>query len=639
MKDGYVRAAAATTDIRVADCEYNGRQIIEYIKQAAAKDAALIVFPELSLTGYTCQDLFHQRVLTDGAWNMLMHIIHETKSLDIISLIGLPFINPEDGKLYNVSAVIGHGRLLALVPKRNMPNYSEFYEVRHFKPFKSKACRLTVPDIDEPVPFGSFIFRCRVMSEFAFGIELCEDLWVPMPPSNQMATDGAIIICNLSASDEVIGKAHYRKEMISSQSARLLSAYVYADAGFGESTQDMIFSGHNMIYENGVCLAESKRFSTGITYADIDVSRLSNERKRMNTFEADEIKTESIYFDIKPKKLNLIRKYNPTPFVPSDKQKLTERCEEILTMQATGLATRIGHIGCKNVVIGLSGGLDSSLALIVAVHAFDMLQLDRSGIIAVTMPCFGTTERTKNNALALAKGYGVTLKNIPVGDAVNIHFRDIGQDTNEHDVTYENSQARERTQVLMDIANKTGGIVIGTGDLSELALGWATYNGDHMSMYAVNASIPKTLVRYLVGYEAEMNDKDFLAKVLQDVLDTPVSPELLPPEDGEISQKTEDLVGPYLLHDFYLYYFLRMGFAPSKIYRIAKETFKDEFDEATILKWLKTFIRRFFSQQFKRSCLPDGPKVGTVTLSPRSDLRMPSDAEVTLWLSELKEDL
>lgn len=639
MKDGYVRVAAATPEIRVADCEYNGRQVIEYIKQAAEEDTSLIVFPELVITGYTCQDLFHQKVLTDSAWDILNHIIDETKKLDIISLVGLPFVNPVDGKLYNVAAVIGQGELYALVPKINMPNYSEFYEVRHFKPFNSEPYMVTVPGIAAPVPFGSFIFRCKNMAEFTFGVEICEDLWVPVPPSNQLALNGAMIICNLSASDEVIGKADYRKNMISSQSARLLSAYIYADAGFGESTQDMIFSGHNMIYENGACLAESKRFTTGIIYSDIDVSRLVNERKKMNTFENENKKSDSIYFETKLKKLDLIRKYNATPFVPEEKRILADRCEEILTMQATGLATRIKHIGLKSVVLGLSGGLDSTLALIVAVHAFDMLKLDRKGIITVTMPCFGTTDRTRNNALALADGYGVTLKEIPIGDAVKIHFRDIEQNADIHDVTYENSQARERTQVLMDIANKIGGIVIGTGDLSELALGWATYNGDHMSMYAVNASIPKTLVRYLVAYEAETNDRDFLVKVLYDVLDTPVSPELLPPEDGQIAQKTEDLVGPYILHDFYLYYFLRMGFAPSKIYRIAKATFKGEYDEETILKWLKTFIKRFFSQQFKRSCLPDGPKVGTVTLSPRSDLRMPSDAVCKLWLEELEECL
>ena len=520
-----------------------------------------------------------------------------------------------------------HGDLLGLVPKKYIPNYSEFYELRHFTPAKDGLIDVGMfsgEDTQWTEIGKNVIFECIEMPEFKLGVEICEDLWTAEPPSGKLALNGATIIANLSASDEVIGKADYRRMLVKSQSARLLSAYVYTSAGLGESTQDLVFSGHNLICENGSILAESKRFETGIIYADVDLQKMENERAKANTF-VGEYNFEKVCFHLPVKDLNLNRHFSKTPFVPTNKTNLDGRCEEILTIQATGLATRIQHTNVKSVVIGLSGGLDSTLALIVAVHAMDMLKRDRKDIIAVTMPCFGTTKRTKSNAEILAESYGVSFKDINISKAVTQHFEDIGQSMEVLDVTFENGQARERTQVLMDIANKTGGFVIGTGDLSELALGWATYNGDHMSMYAVNASIPKTLVRHLTAFEAEHSEGN-LKKALLDILDTPVSPELLPPKDGEISQKTEDLVGPYELHDFFLYYLVRQCFTPKKIFRLAKIAFDGAYDDETIRKWLTTFLRRFFSQQFKRSCLPDGPKVGTVTLSPRGDWRMPSDA-------------
>ena len=625
MKDGFLRVASATPHIKVADCTGNAQKIIAMSKEASANGASLVVFPELCITGYTCGDLFLQRALLNSAEENLKVIINETRELDCVILVGLPV--RANSSLYNCAAVIYHGDLLGLVPKKYIPNYSEFYELRHFTPakdglidvgmFSGENAQFT--EIEKNV-----IFQCVEMPEFKLGVEICEDLWTAEPPSGKLALNGATIIANLSASDEVIGKADYRRMLVKSQSARLLSAYVYTSAGLGESTQDLVFSGHNLICENGSILAESKRFDTGIIYADVDLQKMENERAKANTF-VGEYNFERVCFHLPVKDLTLHRHFSKTPFVPTNKTNLDERCEEILTIQATGLATRIQHTNAKSIVIGLSGGLDSTLALIVAVHAMDMLKRDRKDIIVVTMSCFGTTKRTKSNAEILAESYGVSFKDINISKAVTQHFEDIGQSLDVLDVTFENGQARERTQVLMDIANKTGGFVVGTGDLSELALGWATYNGDHMSMYAVNASIPKTLVRHLTAFEAEHSDGN-LKKALLDILDTPVSPELLPPKDGEISQKTEDLVGPYELHDFFLYYLVRQGFTPKKIFRLAKIAFEGAYDDETIKKWLKTFLRRFFSQQFKRSCLPDGPKVGTVTLSPRGDWRMPSDA-------------
>lgn len=640
MKDGFIRVAAATPDIKVADCDYNADRIIELIKQAAAEDVSIVVFPELCITGYTCGDLFLQKVLLDGAKNALVKIAKETADCDLLALVGLPY--ELDGKLYNCAAAINKGDIRGLVPKKNIPAYSEFYETRHFTPWQGGIRGMNFWDPDSWISFGNVMFTGGKETEIVVGVEICEDLWIPEPPSGKLAVHGATIICNLSASDEVIGKGEYREQLVKSQSARCVCGYIYADAGMGESTQDLIFSGHNLIAENGTIVGESKKFTTGLTIGEIDIHRLVAERRKMNTFNVNSNITDAArdfereYFSITPKNLELKRRFPPMPFVPTNKDDLNSRCEEILTMQATGLATRLRHIGCKTAVIGLSGGLDSTLALIVAVHAFDMLGLDRKGILTVTMPCFGTTKRTKNNALSLAEAYGVTLKEVDITAAVRQHFADIGQDESVTDVTFENGQARERTQVIMDIANKIGGIVIGTGDLSELALGWATYNGDHMSMYGVNAGVPKTLVRHLVSYESSRTDDKRLSEVLEDVLATPVSPELLPPTEGEISQKTEDIVGPYELHDFFLYYMVRCGFPPKKILRIGSQAFEGRFDRDTIKKWLTVFLKRFFSQQFKRSCLPDGPKVGSVTLSPRGDWRMPSDACVRLWLEDLE---
>ena len=633
MQDGFVKIAAATPDLRVADCAYNASEIVKQAKQAAAKGAHLVVFPELCLTGYTCGDLFLQRTLLDGALAALDTVRRETAELNAAVVVGLPLV--QQGKLFNVAAVLCGGKIEGVVPKQFIPNYSEFYEARHFisgagVPFQ------TISLLGQDTLFAGgepLVFQCADMPEFTLGVEICEDLWVADPPSTRLAQAGATVIVNLSASDEIIGKASYRRDLVRQQSARLLCAYLYADAGFGESTQDLVFAGHDLIAENGALLAESRLFDRGVIYADIDVQRLTHERRRMNTFVTEQNPMVAA-LPVRPGENDLTeRRFPRTPFVPASKALRDERCEEILSLQATGLATRLRHTHAKTAVVGLSGGLDSTLALIVLVHAFDMLGLDRKGILAVTMPCFGTTARTKGNAEKLADAYGVTLETVDIKAAVDQHFSDIGQSKDDLSVTFENGQARMRTLVLMNLANKTGGMVVGTGDLSELALGWATYNGDHMSMYGVNASIPKTLVRYLVAYEADRTMGE-LSDVLYDVLDTPVSPELLPPKDGEISQKTEDLVGPYELHDFFLYYMLRFGYPPRKIYRIARKTFAGAYDDATIKKWLVTFIRRFFTQQFKRSCLPDGPKVGTVTLSPRGDWRMPSDACAALWLSE-----
>ena len=628
MQNGFVKAAAATPPLRVADPTYNALRIIELTQQAAEKGASIIVFPELCLTGYTCGDLFLQKILQEKALEALGAVRDATANWNIVTVVGLPLVQHE--KLYNCAAVLCGGYIKGLIPKQNIPNYGEFYEQRHF----ASGAGLSLEPIDI-LGQATFFGGCQTFSApgFTFGVEICEDLWAPVAPSVQLAECGANVIVNLSASNAMVGKAAYRRELVRSQSARLLCGYIYANAGFGESTQDLVFSGQNLIAENGILLQKAEPYASGVIYADLDIDRLNHERRRMNTFQGCEPPFE-MTLPLKPIENDLTdRTFSPTPFVPDDPTRRSERCEEILSMQVAGVATRLQCTNAKTAVIGLSGGLDSTLAFLVLVRAFDKLGLAREGILAVTMPCFGTTSRTKGNAEKLAEAYGVTLRTVDIKASVDQHFQDIGQDKQDLSVTFENAQARMRTLVLMDIANQNGGMVIGTGDLSELALGWATYNGDHMSMYGVNASIPKTLVRYLVAYEASLAGSE-LSAVLQDILETPVSPELLPPSDGEISQKTEDLVGPYELHDFFLYYFLRFGYPPRKIYQIATATFSDSYSPAVIKKWLIVFLRRFFSQQFKRSCLPDGPKVGSVTLSPRGDWRMPSDACAQIWLDE-----
>lgn len=626
MKDGFIKVAAATPKIKVGDTKYNSRQIIAQIKEAAENKAKIIVLPELCVTAYTCGDLFLQSALIDNAADAVFTIAEETKDLDILIAVGTPI--GANNRLYNTAAVIKGGEILGFVTKTHIPNYSEFYEARHFASLKDNT---SVRLRDRDYPLGpKLIFCAEELSELKVGVEICEDLWVTNPPSGYLAENGATIVLNLSASDEVITKSEYRRGLVSSQSARAVCGYVYADAGSGESTTDMVFAGHNIICENGTLLNQSKLFRNEIIYSDIDVNRIALDRRRMTTFDNQFNSGYSkIYFSTTVTETPLTRAFDPQPFVPKDKDKLKERCELIFTMQAEGLRKRLEHIGCKTVTIGISGGLDSTLALLVAVRAFEMLSLPPKGINAVTMPCFGTTDRTYNNAKRLIGCVGATFKEIPISKSVTMHMEDIGADINNHNTTYENAQARERTQVLMDYSGETGGIVVGTGDLSELALGWATYNGDHMSMYGVNCSIPKTLVRYLVNYVADISGDELRATLL-DILDTPVSPELLPPEDGEISQETESLVGPYALHDFFLYNFLRFGFSKPKIFRLAKEAFRGEYDEAEISKWLDTFYRRFYQNQFKRSCIPDGPKVGSVTLSPRGDWRMPSDSTIII---------
>lgn len=632
MRQGFVKAAAVTPKIKVADTKYNAELILDMMKESTRQGAKIVVFPELCLTGYTCQDLFLQERLLQGAKDALMKLVKESASLDAIFFVGLPF--EILGRLYNVAAVFSHGEVLGLVPKSYLPNYNEFYEARHFVSGAELATEVVLPDGSCVPADRDLLFVCEQMPKLRIGVELCEDLWTPNPPSISHALAGASVLVNLSASNELTGKDSYRRELVSGQSARLLAAYIYASAGEGESTQDLVFSGHNIIAENGQILAESKRFGHGILYSEIDVERLCAQRRRMTTFVTEDQTHTEILFSLKIEETKLTRFIDPAPFVPTDRQNREKRCDEILMIQAMGLKKRLEHTGA-NAVVGISGGLDSTLALLVTVRAFDLCGRDHKGITAVTMPGFGTTDRTYDNAVKLIQSLGAEFVEVDICQSVNVHFSDIGQDPSVHDVTYENSQARERTQILMDIANKKNALVIGTGDLSELALGWATYNGDHMSMYAVNASVPKTLVRHLVRYYADTCEDKQLSDTLYDVLDTPVSPELLPPEDGKISQKTEDLVGPYELHDFFLYYMLRQGFSPAKIYRLAKIAFAGTYEDAFILKWLKTFCRRFFAQQFKRSCLPDGPKVGSVAVSPRGDLRMPSDACATLWMEEL----
>ncbi len=638
MKDGFFRVAAATPRVHLADPGANRKEIRGILEKAAGEGCGAVCFPELSITGYTCGDLFRDHTLLKAAEREMQLLMEETRELDVLCAVGTPVA--AKGGLYNCAAVFLRGELLGLSAKKCIPNYSEFYEARHFTPAPEDSFFLTFAG--QETLLGPMVFSCENVEGLTVGVEICEDLWGAAPPSGELAQNGAAVLLNLSCSDETIGKAEYRRDLVKMWSGHTLSAYVYADAGMGESTTDMVFSGHNVIAENGSVLAESVPFAgEDLTMADIDLERLAQERRRMNTWqEVSGVRKElpHIPFTYQEATLEAFqprRVFDPFPFVPQDAAGLSDRCQRVLTMQSVGLAARLSHIGCKNAVVGLSGGLDSTLAILVAVRAFDRLGLDRKGIKAVSMPCFGTTGRTKSNAQQVAEELGADFREISIEKAVRQHFADIGQSEKDLDVTFENAQARERTQVLMDVANQCEGIVIGTGDLSELALGWATYNGDHMSMYAVNSSIPKTLVRHLVRHEAE-HSGEALRRVLLDILDTPVSPELLPPQDGEIAQKTEELVGPYELHDFFLYYMLRFGFGPGKIFRMACASFAGRYDGSTVKKWLRTFYRRFFTQQFKRSCLPDGPKVGSVTLSPRGDWRMPSDASCALWLKEIE---
>jgi NAD+ synthase (glutamine-hydrolysing) len=634
MHEGYIRVAVATPAIKVADCAYNAEQILSLINKAAEQEVRLLCLPELCVTGYTCGDLFLQDTLLESTRDALSLIVRESAGYEILVVAGLPLAH--GGKLYNSAAVFCGGRILGIVPKSHLPNYSEFYELRHFTPAPSKVETIRVNGQD--VPFGTkLIFRCDPLQEFSLAVEICEDLWTPCPPSVSHAMAGATVIVNLSASDETVGKAAYRRSLAAGQSARLLCGYIYADAGYGESSTDMVFAGHNLICENGQVLKESPPFGVGWAMSEIDLKALLHDRRRVNTFAACGEGYITVPFSLKAECPILSRAIDPSPFVPKDEREKETRCEEILGMQTSGLAKRLEHTACKSVVIGISGGLDSCLALLVAIRAFVKLGMPRSDIVAVTMPCFGTSEQTKHNALRLCEALGVQCREIDITNSVLSHLSDIGHSEEKRDVVYENAQARVRTLVLMDLANQTGGIVLGTGDLSELALGWATYNGDHMSMYAVNAGVPKTLVRHTVKHVADTCGDDAHATVLNDILGTPVSPELLPPREGDISQRTEELVGPYELHDFFLYHVVRWGRRPAAIYDLARIAFAGIYADFDILKWLMVFYRRFFAQQFKRSCLPDGPKIGSVTLSPRGDWRMPSDAVCDMWLVELEE--
>lgn len=635
MKQGFIKAAAVTPKIKVADPHYNAKEIGKGIEEAVRRGAKLIVFPELCLTGYTCGDLFLQEILLTQAREALAEVAAATEDSDALVFVGLPMVKRH--KLYNVAAALQDGEILAFIPKRHIPSYAEFYETRHFEPGNLKPEPFLYEETE--IPFGTdILLQVDAIQGLTVGCEICEDIWAPESPATAHALAGATVIVNLSASNETVGKDAYREMLVKSASARQIAAYVYSSAGEGESTQDLVFGGDNIIAENGTVLARAKRFETGVIYADLDIHRLSHERRRMSTYQGENPREHQILpVHMEEEETFLERRFSARPFVPDEAQERQKRCDEILSIQSCGLKKRYEHTGCQSAVLGISGGLDSTLALLVTVRAFDLLGLERDKITSVTMPCFGTTDRTYDNACRLAKLLGTTLREVDIREAVNVHFRDIGQSDACHDVTYENGQARERTQVLMDIANQTGGLVIGTGDMSELALGWATYNGDHMSMYGVNAGVPKTLVRHLVRYYADTCGEDALKELLLDILDTPVSPELLPPVDGVISQKTEDLVGPYELHDFFLYYMLRCGFEPAKVYRVACMAFAGVYDDDVILKWLKIFYQRFFAQQFKRSCLPDGPKVGSVALSPRGDLRMPSDASAAVWLAQLED--
>jgi len=641
MTKGFIRVGAATLITKVADCEHNTNQIIELIKIAVNQDVGVLVFPELSITGYTCGDLFLQKHLQDQVVEQLIRLKKETETFDITFIVGAPLA--VGNALFNCAIVICQGAITGITVKSHIPNYSEFYEKRWFE--QGHNLRHNQYLIDSVhVPIGvHMLYQHHQYPEATFGIEICEDLWVPNPPSGPMAMAGATLIFNPSASNDLVGKNDYRKSLISSQSAKTISGYIYASSGYGESTTDLVFGGQCLIYENGTLLSKNKRFvmENQLITSDIDIERLLSDRRKMGIY-ADEYQQDPFKYIICPytntfMPLKLSRYVDPHPFVPTDPEKLHVRCEEIFNIQSMGLAKRLEHIGCQTVIIGVSGGLDSTLALLVSLHTFNLLNMDSKNIIAITMPGFGTTDRTYKNACDLIVQLGCTLKEISIKEACLRHFHDIDHDPSNHDVTYENTQARERTQILMDYANKAGGIVIGTGDLSELALGFATYNGDHMSMYAVNASIPKTLVRYLVNWVAHHKAPESAKTVLLDVLDTPVSPELLPPDsDGFILQKTEDLIGPYELHDFFLYYCVRFGFSPSKIYHLANLAFHTFYTEATVKKWLLIFYKRFFSQQFKRSCMPDGPKVGSINLSPRGDWRMPSDGVVRSWLLEIE---
>lgn len=679
MEHGFIKVAAVTPKIRVADTVYNVGQICGRMDEAVREGAGIIVFPELCITGYTCGDLFLQEILLEKAKDGLLQVAKHTEGKDALVFVGLPLVRGD--KLYNVAAALYDGYVMGLVPKANIPSYAEFYEGRHFAPGNGEAVECVLRDGrgGERIPFGTkLLFEVEAIEGLKVGCEICEDLWVPDAPGSAHALAGATLLVNLSASNETVGKDEYREMLVKSASARMIAGYVYASAGEGESSQDLVFGGHNIIAENGTVLAQAKRFQNETVYGDVDIHRLLHERRRMTTYRGERAQAGEpgrqenlrleqpgtyrmdrkgnyhpgwtagypsdqaegylvIPIPMGKTQTELTRSFGSRPFVPEDRAMREKRCDEILSIQSYGLKKRYEHTGCRKAVVGISGGLDSTLALLVTVRAFDLLGIGRENIISVTMPCFGTTDRTYDNACKLAQVLGTTLLEINIKAAVSSHFADIGQDMDNHDVTYENGQARERTQVLMDVANKENALVIGTGDMSELALGWATYNGDHMSMYGVNAGVPKTLVRHLVQYYADTCGNTELERVLLDVLDTPVSPELLPPVDGVISQKTEDLVGPYELHDFFLYYMLRCGFEPGKIYRIACLSFAGQYEEAVILKWLKTFYRRFFSQQFKRSCLPDGPKVGSVSVSPRGDLRMPSDACGRIWMEELEK--
>ena len=635
MKYGFLRAAAASPGLRVADVAYNTQEIIKSMREYAARNAQLLCLPEFCLTGYTCSDLFLQETLICGAEQGLAEILAASCGLNLVTVVGLPV--RRSGKLYNCAAVVCNGKLLGLVPKTHLPNYSEFYEKRHFLPGPAQASPMELAG--QQTLFGTnLLFACRQMPEFVLGVEICEDLWAPIPPSCTHALAGATVIANLSASDETVGKAAYRRDLVCGQSARLLCGYLYADAGHGESTTDMTFAAHDLIAENGTLLAEAGPFEDGRAVTELDLGRMVQERTRNTTFEPHTEGYTTVSFDLEPVEVPLTRKVSPTPFVPRDDAARAERCELILRIQAEGLAKRMEHTHARCAVVGISGGLDSCLALLVAVRACHILGRDPRDIVAITMPCFGTSKRTRSNAEILCEALDVSFQEINITATVQSHFADIGQNPETYDVTFENCQARVRTLELMDYANKNGGFVIGTGDLSELALGWATYNGDHMSMYGVNAGVPKTLVRHIVRYVADTCGKETLSRVLLDILDTPVSPELLPAAaDGSFSQQTEKLVGPYELHDFYLYYVLRFGFGPKKIYHLALAAFAGRYEPEVLLAWLNNFYRRFFAQQFKRSCLPDGPKVGSVTLSPRADWRMPSDACNALWMRELDD--
>ncbi len=640
MKNGFIRVAAATPDIKVADCRYNGDKTIELIEDAVKKDVKVVVFPELGITGYTCGDLFFQDTLLRGALWEVERIKEFSLDKEIMIIVGIPYDYRE--KIYNVAVVIHNGHTLGVITKLNIPNHSEFYEGRIFSDGIREAIKINF--LGEEVLFGSkILFESRDMPDFRLGVEICEDLRIPQSPGISHCVAGATVLANLSASDELVGKDEFRRALVKSQSSRLICGYIYASSGEGESTTDLVYAGHNILVEDGTILEEAELFKNGMIYTEFDLEKLKNIRRKKNTYHGQTVDgyvKVDFYFtkdNASLTEIELTRKVDKSPFVPMDDEVRKSHCRKVIDIQTMGLKTRMKHIGTEKAIIGVSGGLDSTLALLVVEKTFEALGYEKKGIIAVTMPCFGTTDRTYNNSLTLAQCVGATLLDIPIDAAVKQHFKDIGHDINQHDITYENSQARERTQVLMNLANKYNGIVIGTGDMSELALGWATFNGDHMSMYGLNSSIPKTLVKHLVQYFGQETNNPKLKDVITDILSTPVSPELLPPKEGEISQVTEDYVGPYELHDFFLYQLMSFGFEPQKIYRLAKIAFANEYNQDTILKWLKVFYRRFFSQQFKRSTLPDGPKVGKVSLSPRGDLRMPSDASSAMWLKQLEE--